>query len=284
MKTILVLGATGLLGKSLVKHLLKHEFKVISSIRDNHIQTYQPDNKETVVLNEDVYAGKLPHVDVVINCAFSRSNNAEHLSAALDFTEKMIRGLRKADVESVINISSQGVYKRLPVGCLSNEEAPIEPMDLYSLAKYASEKMFLLSGLKNITNIRLASLNMKQRFLYHFVQSAKNEGIIHVESPQVYASILDVEDASEALVALASMPNSKRKIVYNLSIGAQYSLLEYAEVVSSVGKALGYQAKIDVIDKGNHTTAGTDISLITLDTGWSPRITNEMMIKQLYEL
>lgn len=284
MKTVLVTGASGLLGRSVVKQLLKGGFHVISSIMSIEQATYIPIQGEQVVLNDDVFAGNLPHIDVVINCAFARSNNAEQLASAFDFTTKLIEGFRKADIDGVINISSQGVYKRLPVGQLSREDSPIEPIDTYSMSKYAAEKMFILSGIKHVTSVRLASLNMKQRFLYHFVKSAKEEGVIHLDSPRVYASILDVEDAAAALVALASVPASQWKDAYNLSIGTQYSLEEYALAVKAVGEKLGYKIEIVVNDNGNESAAGTDISQLTAVTGWKPMITKEQMIEQLYKL
>ena len=282
MKTVLVTGASGLLGSNVVKHLLAKDFQVISSIMPIEKSAYVPKPNEKIVLNDDVFAGNLPHIDVVINCAFSRSNNAEQLASAFDFTTQLIEGFKKTDIDGVINISSQGVYKRLPVGQLSREDSPIEPIDTYSMSKYAAEKMFLLSGLKHVTSVRLASLNMKQRFLYHFVRSAKEEGIIHLDSPRVYASILDVEDAAAALTALASIPASTLKSVYNLSIGAQYSLKEYAETVKSVGEKLGYKIDIITNDNGNESTSGTDISRLVTDTGWNPKINNVMMIKELF--
>ena len=282
MKTVLVTGASGFLGRSAVKNLLKGGFHVISSIMPIEQSTYVPNQGEQVVLNDDVFAGRLPHIDVVINCAFARSNNAEQLASAFDFTTKLIEGFRKADVDGVVNISSQGVYKRLPVGQLSREDSPIEPIDTYSMSKYAAEKMFILSGIKHVTSVRLASLNMKQRFLYHFVKSAKEEGVIHLDSPRVYASILDVEDAAAALVALASVPASQWKDAYNLSIGTQYSLEEYALAVKVVGEKLGYKIEIVVNDNGNESTAGTDISQLTADTGWKPIITKEQMIQELF--
>ena len=284
MKNILVTGASGMLGRCVVKHLLEKDVQIISSIMPMEQVTYQSRGNEIVILNDQIFEGKLPHIDVVINCAFARSNNAEQLASAFDFTTQLIEGFKKADVNSLINVSSQGVYKRLPVGQLSKEDSPIEPIDLYSMSKYAAEKMFVLSGIKHVTNVRLASLNMKQRFLYRFVKSAKEEGIIHLESPYVYASLLDVEDAAEALVTLALMSNEARRDVYNLSIGAQYSLAEFAKLVKMVGTELGYQIEIVENDNGNCSSAGTDISALTEDTGWTPRITNEMMVKQLYAI
>ena len=287
MKTVLITGASGLLGSHVVGNLLTKGYEVISSImpiEKSNIVKQTGYKIEKVVINDDVFAGRIPHIDVVINCAFARSNNPEQLASAFDFTAYLLSGLRQAKVNGIINISSQGVYKRLPVGQLSMENSPIEPVDIYSMSKYATEKMCQLSGIKYVTRVRLASLNMKQRFLYQFVKNAKEEGKIYLNSPQVYASILDVEDAAEALTCLASISPERWKKVYNLSIGAQYSLEEYAKIVQAVGLELGYDIEIIVNDNGNISTGGTDISAIKADTGWEPTVTNKMMVKQLFSL
>lgn len=283
MKTVLVTGASGLLGSHVVGHLLNKGYVVYSAIMPVEETTYVCRAGEVVVLNNDVFEGRLPHVDVVINCAFARSNNPEHLASAFDFTTLLLSGLRKADVDGIINISSQGVYKRLPAGQLSTEDSPIEPIDIYSMSKYATEKMCQLSGIKYVTSIRLASLNMKQRFLYTFVKSAIDEGKIYLNSPKVCASILDVEDAAEALTCLVERPQDQWQPVYNLSIGVQYSLEEYAKMVQKVGAELGYEIDIVVNDNGNNATAGVDINRFVADCGWKPRINTEMIINTFFQ-
>lgn len=282
MNNILVTGASGLLGSHVVKHLLAKECHVIVSILPEEKSTYQPLDGVEVIINDDIFQGNFPHISTVINCAFSRSNQSQDLASAIDFTQKLINGFKLGKVDSIINISSQGVYKRLPIGELSREDSPIEPIDLYSMAKYAVEKTFETSGLLNVTNVRLASLNMKQRFLYHFVQKAKNNEIIIVNSPNHYASILDVEDAAEALARLALISVDNRKSVYNLGTGNQTSLMELAELVNVVGERYNAKAQILLQDNGTTNTAGVDISLISNDCNWTPLITNEIMIENLF--
>lgn len=284
MKNILVTGASGLLGSHVVKHLLEQDCHIIVSILPEEKSTYQPLEGVEVILNDDIFVGNLPHISSVINCAFARSNQAHDLASAIDFTQKLINGFKLAQVDSVINISSQGVYKRLPIGKLSTEESPIEPIDLYSMAKYAVEKTFETSGLANVTNIRLASINMKQRFLYHFVQKAKNHETITINSPTQYASILDVEDAAEALAKLALLPIQDRKPVYNLGTGDQISLLELANLVNEIGQKYDAQAQIIMQDNGITNTAGVDISLISQDCDWQPIVSYEHMIETFYNM
>ena len=284
MKNILVTGASGLLGSHVVKHLLEQDCHIIVSILPEEKLTYHPLEGVEVILNDDIFVGNLPHISTVINCAFARSNQAQDLASAIDFTQKLINGFKLAHVDSIINISSQGVYKRLPIGELSMEDFPIEPIDLYSMAKYAVEKTFETSGLSNVTNIRLASINMKQRFLYHFVQKAKNHETITINSPTQYTSILDVEDAAEALAKLALLPIQDRKPVYNLGTGNQISLLELANLVNKIGQKYDAQAQIIMQDNGVTNTAGVDISLISQDCDWQPIVSYEHMIETFYNM
>ena len=144
------------------------------------------------------------------------------------------------------------------------------------------EKTFETSGLPNVTNVRLASLNMKQRFLYHFVQKAKNNEIITVNSPNHYASILDAEDAAEALARLALISSNNRKPIYNLGTGNQTSLMGLAELVNVVGERYNAKAQIVLQDNGTTNTAGEDISLISNDCNRTPIITNEQMIENFF--
>ena len=177
MMTILITGASGFLGHFLTLELLKHEdVKIIAilgrpedkaaPLPNHHRLKIYPMN----ALWDEVFDG----VDTVINCAFARNNDSQQLAESLDFTEKEIKRFEEIKVKSVINISSQGVYQRLKVGELSSEKSPIAPIDLYSVAKYACEKMFRVSEIPYVTNVRLASLYMSQRFLYFFVDKAKN--------------------------------------------------------------------------------------------------------------
>ena len=282
--TILVTGASGLLGSHVVAQLVQTSHRIIAAIMPVEKETYKPLDGVEVVLNDDIFAGRVQGVDGVINCAFSRSNNAADLASGLDFTEKILRGFELCQVNAVINISSQGVYKRLPASELSTEDSPIEPMDLYSMAKYAVEKLFLLSHLPHTTNVRMASLNMKQRFLYKFVEAVKNDQPISLNAPNVYASLLDVNDAARALAALAQVPAEKWESTYNLGLGTQYSLAEYADCVVRVGKRLGYNGTIVVNDNGSTTAAGMSIARLSALTGWQPTVTMEQMIEGLFEL
>ncbi|MBO6032577.1 MAG: NAD(P)-dependent oxidoreductase [Prevotella sp.] len=288
LKRILVTGATGYLGYHVVLELLKSEEYQIYAIggRPEDKANPLPDNPRLKVFPLDsLFSEKWEIIDTVINCAFARSNDPKLLADAIDFTEKEIKLFEEMRVKSVINISSQGVYQRLSGGKLSSEDSPIEPIDLYSLAKYGCEKLFSISSVPFVTNVRLASLYMSQRFLHFFIQKAIKGECFTVSAPNQYASLLDVSDAASGLAAIVRMAPEHRAEVYNLGTGVQYSLLEYAEAVKEIGGGLGYHVLYDVVDGGSTLCAGMDCSRLIRDTGWKPVfLKNEMIVKLFNDL
>lgn len=285
MKSILVTGSTGFYGQEIVHQLLNKEDYYVIAVRGRHKDVSWGTEEHPRLMwcgMDDFFNGSLPELDTVVNCAFSRSNDCALLVQSLDFTERLIVRLKEIGVKSTINVSSQGVYQRLPVGKLSHEGSPILPIDLYSMTKYATEKMFLSSSLPNVTNVRLGSLMMPQRFLYFFVQKAIKEEKFILTAPYQYAALLDVKDAALGLVGIVGLNEDKRAKTYNLGIGTQYSLLQYAESVKEIGERLGFRVDFDVSDNGTVTCSGMDNTRIVEDTGWKPRIMKDEMIFDLF--
>lgn len=286
MRKILVTGASGFLGHFVVKEILKNpEFHIVAiGGRPEDKANPLPESPRLQFYTLDkLFTEDFTNIDTVINCAFARSNDAQQLAGAIAFTEQAIERFIALGLKSVINISSQGVYERLPKGELSNEDSPILPIDLYSMVKYSVESMFHVSAIPYTTNVRLASLMMPQRFLYFFVKKAKAGEKFMVTAPNQYAALLDVKDAASGLVAIANMFPEKRATIYNLGISRQYSLLEYAETVKTIGVKLGYNVSYDVVDNGTEVCAGMDCTTLMDDTGWKPAILKEDMIEELFK-
>lgn len=284
-RTILVTGASGYLGHYVVRELLKNsDFEVIAiGGRPEDKANPLPENSRMrFYMLDAMFTEDFGEIDTVINCAFARSNDAALLAGAIDFTTKAIKRFEAIGVRSVINISSQGVYKRLESGRFSDESSPIMPIDLYSMVKYSVEKMFEVSTIPYVTNVRLASLMMPQRFLYFFVKKAKSEEPFTVTAPKQKAALLDVTDAASGLSAIASMAPESRAAVYNLGIDNQYSLLDYAESVKRIGEQMGYKVEFDVAENDTENNSGMDCKRLMQDTGWKPAILKDKMIFDLF--
>lgn len=287
MTTILVTGATGFLGHHLIKEILKdNDVKVIA------IMGRPEDKANDFPLSENIvvcpcsalFTTDFGHVDTMIHTAFSRGDNLPGLTASITLTEQVIELVNSQDIDSIINISTQGLYQELRPGEKVTEEGIVGPNTAYGLAKWAVENMLKLGCGKTYTNIRMASLSTNARFLDFFVDCVKKGKDIVVTAPHQYASIMDVSDAVRGILSVVKLPLEERDVVYNLGSGEQYSILEYANFVNEIGMALGYapiQVKVD--DNGKQFAICMDSTKLQSKTSWYPIVDKKKMISQMFK-
>lgn len=286
MKTILATGASGFLGHHLVAELLKRgDTKVIAILgRPEDKANELPESSNiSVYPSSALFETDFGHIDTLIHTAFSRGDNLPGLTRSIELTERIIEMVNNKDIDSIINISSQGVYKGLKPGEKVDENGYVEPNTAYGLAKWAVENMLKVGCKKHFTNIRMASLSANARFLDFFVNSIISGKDITVTAPCQYASIMDVSDAVRGILSVTDIPFERRKATYNLGPGLQYSILEYAESVNDVGQQFGYDpVTVSVEDNGKDFAICMDCSLLEGETGWHPTVLKDEMITRLF--
>ncbi len=287
MRTILVTGASGFLGSNLIKKLLEDSnTKIIAVLgRPEDKANILPQNENVIVYPcSDLFTTDFGHVDTLIHTAFSRGDNLQGLTASIEMTEKVIELVNNQAVDSIINISTQGLYHGLKPGEKVSEEGTVGPNTAYGLAKWAVENMLKLGCKKNYTNIRMASLSSNARFLEFFVGSVASGKDITVTAPHQYASIMDVSDAVAGILSITNIPLNQRKEIYNLGPGLQYSILDYAISANIIGGQLGYSPiKVTVEDSGKDFAICMNCSLLESETGWHPTVLKDEMITRLFD-
>ncbi len=241
------------------------------------------DQRLSVFPCSDLFNTEFGHIDTVIHTAFSRGDNLPGLTSSIDFTEKIIEMVNNDNIDSIVNISSQGVYKGLRPGEKVKENGAIGPGTSYGLAKWAVENMLKVGCRKRHTSIRMASLSTNARFLDFFVDSVANGRDICVTAPRQYASIMDVHDAVQGILSIVRLSPQQRDEIINLGPGLQYSILEYAEMANKIGEKLGFQpVTIHVEDSQKEFAICMDSDLLRKMTGWQPEVTPEMMLSKMF--
>lgn len=287
MKTILVTGASGFLGHHLVAELLKRgNTKVVAILgRPEDKMNALPDSPNiSVYPSSALFETVFGHIDTLIHTAFSRGENLPGLTRSIELTEKIIEKVNREEIDSFINISSQGVYKGLKPGEKVDESGFVEPSTAYGLAKWAVENLLKIGCKKHYTNIRMASLSANARFLDFFVDSVIQHRDIKVTAPNQFASIMNVSDAVAGILSIVDIPFDNRNTIYNLGPGVQYSILDYAESANTIGGQLGYNPiNISVEDSGKDFSICMDCSLLEKETGWHSTILKDEMITRLFE-
>ena len=288
MKTVLVTGASGFLGHHLIKSFIdRGDTKIIAVLgrpEDKANALPESDNL-TVYPCSELFTTDFGHVDTLVHTAFSRGENLPGLTRSIEMTEKVIGLVNSQNIDAIINISTQGLYKGLKPGEKVDENGLVEPGTAYGLAKWAVENMLKVGCKKSYTNIRMASLSTNARFLDFFVDSVIAGKDITVTAPSQYASIMDVSDAVAGIVAIESIEIEKRDSVYNLGPGIQYSILDYAEAANEIGQQYGLSPiTVNVEDKGNDFAICMDCKRLINQTGWNPQITKDIMLQNMYKL
>lgn len=286
-KTILITGASGFLGNHIVYELLKrHNTKVIAILGrpEDKANDLPIDNNLTIYPCSALFTTDFGHIDTLIHTAFSRGENLPGLTRSIELTEQIIEMVNSKDVDSIINISSQGIYKGLKPGEKIDENGLVEPNTAYGLAKWAVENMLKIGCKKSYTNIRMASLSANARFLDFFVNSVIEGKDIIVTAPHQYASIMDVSDAVDGILSIENLSLNERKKTYNLGPEVQYSILEYAKTANSIGQMIGYKdVVISIEDSGKNFAICMDCGCIKSQTGWTANILKDEMIINIFK-
>ena len=288
MKTVLITGATGFLGHNLVKSFIERgDTKIIAILGrpEDKANELPMSNMVVVYPSSAMFTSNFGHIDTLIHTAFSRGENLPGLTRSIEMTEQIIEMVNHQDIDSIINISTQGLYKGIKPGEQVDENGFIEPNTTYGLAKWAVENMLILGCKKSYTNIRMASLSTNARFLDFFVDSVIAGKDINVTAPNQYASIMDVADAVAGIIAIESIEPNKRDCVYNLGPGVHYSILDYAESINRIGQLYGYKSiSINVDDHGSDFAICMDCKRLLGQSDWKPKITKNMMLQNMFKL
>lgn len=294
-KTILISGASGLLGNELVNQLLNttsYNVVALTSQRKKLKKQYR-DERLTVlhVENWEYNIDSKLKIDTFINCAFPRSSDPEQLAQGLVFTEKIVKKATRLNTKSIINISSQSVYSQKEKE-ITNESLTVAPESLYGMTKYASErivKSICESSKKKVfySNIRLASLtglNFDVRMTNRFVKSALTNQPITINGGEQQISYLEVRDAASALIKMLNSDLNLWYPIYNLGNKDSFSLLELVETIQVKAKKHSiHDVKLEVKDIDNSFNNLMNSELFYKDFNWQPRYNMPEMIQELFE-
>lgn len=285
--SVMVSGATGFLGKSIVEKLVEREdvSYVICLVRDKEKaeDLFKTNSKIKYVTTTEIENGlfNLGNVEVLINAAFATIEyGVPKIVESLDFVNRLLINAGKHHVPAIINISSQAVYgTNYPP--LWKEELSPEPLIPYACAKLTSEILTanISSQYKQTcsTSIRLARIigpGAKRDQLFSiFMSAAWEAGEIKIKGGSQMLDLLDVRDAAEGIVGLLNISATEWKPVYNMGSGFGLNIVKIAEEANAAAKLRGRKgAEIFVEPQDIIMNYGMSIEKIAQDTGWSPKI------------
>ena len=237
MKRVLVTGATGFLGRSLVPRLLASRVQVTAHGRttspfDANIDYVRCDLTQPA----DVDASLLPwRWDAVINLAGPVTGGTEDMTTGMSVIRAhvaialQLRRVMHATTR-VVHASSMTVYG-MPTQDRVREDHPRAPLHLYGLAKVLAEDVWLSDPAIDARVLRLPGLFSERRkngALYHFCGAARRGDPLRVTTPVPTPwDVLHVDDAADACV-IAALTEGVRPGAFNISYGEPVELVAIA--------------------------------------------------------
>ncbi|MCB0460730.1 MAG: NAD-dependent epimerase/dehydratase family protein [Flavobacteriaceae bacterium] len=299
-KKIFITGATGYLGRNLIRTLIeknqKH-YNVWAYVRDKQkAKEIFPLNSVTLFDHDDFISGNIPfgQIDTLLHAGFARSYRSnEEIAKSIEFTNILFLNAVKHQVPEIINISSQGVYGQTKIPWKENNN--IAPETIYATAKYSTE--VLLTNLCQIhphiqfTNIRLEALSGgADGFDENDLFAKLIKKTLHSEKIDLYGGNqkmvrMDIRDAVSGLILLLSTDSKNWKQVYNLGNGINKKLKEISEIIVTVSKDYieNEVSEINIIDNNRKMEFGMDVNQFKNDMNWKAEYNMEDTIRSIFD-
>ena len=297
-KIILVTGASGYLGQTLIKKLLKSKYEVWALSRNKSIieKLFKHLDGVKCFGYDDINNGNLSIglIDTIIHCGFARPHkgNAE-ITDSLNFTNQLFNLAAIHQIPEIINISSQSVYGTKQA-IYWTEKTKVLPETIYAQAKYCTELMAenikLTSKHSNVTSLRLSTLAGGQEGLVpvdiisKFVMNVLNNESIEIIDGSQKLQRLDIRDAADGIIALLKTNSDEWEKVYNLGIEGNHTVLEMANMANMVGKEmLGRDVIVNVKAEKIDLELGMDSSRLYSLTKWKPYYSLKDIVESLFK-
>lgn len=288
---IIVTGASGFLGKNIVKKLIDDgqvEIHALTSQTEILQREFAGVNNVKVGESEDIALGKynFNKEDVLINCAFPRLAMGGEFAQGLEYISRTLSSAVERGIGAVINISSQSVYSSQRNSAASESDTLVDLETVYATGKYATELLTGVTCYKTAyTNIRMASLigpTFNQRITNKLVDNALGNGEISVATGKEKFGFLDIEDAVMGILEIIQLPSEKWKKVYNLGGRQEYSLLEIANTIAKVfQEEMGRAIEVKISPGTSTINTALDTTLLSMDTGYQQGVTLEESIRKI---
>ena len=238
---ILVTGATGFIGRHLVKALSKGGHSVrclvrkssdINPLRDINVDIFFGD-----LIVKDSLRQALEKIDLIYHLAgevYSRKKDDYYKGNVLA-TRNLLDICKEKNPKRIIFLSSVGVYKPVTTKTLLTEESECEPITYYGKTKLDAEELIKKNNISwVIIRAPVTYGPFQQRVLNKFFLDAVNKKkVLLIGDGNNLRSLCFIDNLVEGLVLLANKADIDRK-TYILSDNSPYTFNDMIETASKV--------------------------------------------------
>jgi len=239
MTSIILLGSSGFIGKSLLPKLTMEGFSVKpmtfhNSI--NHVNEFHGDILEPHIL--DPFLNKN---DIVVNLIGQYiDNDSDFINLNLKGSLNLLNSCVKNNVKNIILISTINVYGN-STNESSNEKSELNPQTNYGLIKLLTEELYQQFSRiydLNITVLRLSNIfgpNKKAGYISHLINSSvsNQQKISAYNNGNQYRDVLFIDDAIDGIIKSLKKP-LKGFNIFNISSGTKFSINEIIKEIEKI--------------------------------------------------
>ncbi len=301
LKTIVIDGATGMIGLAIIDACIKHGVETIYAISrensKNASRLPKHPSIHVVECNADNY-DHLPELiregcDVFYHIAWTVTGGNRNVDIPgqetnIAFTLSALQAAKKLGCEKFVGAGSQAEYGLLDIDRIS-PDSPINPVQPYGIAKYAAGRL----GSELAKQLEIDFLWV--RIFSVFGENDKPTTMIASSIKKMMAGerasftageqmwdYLYSADAGEAFYAVGEHATGNK--IYCLGSGNSRSLKELIFAMRDIVNPNVELGIGDIPYKGNEVMSiCADITRIQADTGWKPSFSFEAGIKRMLE-
>lgn len=292
MTSVLITGAKGFIGSSLIKLFTSKKYKVIGwDVDIKETKFKDNDNlKEVDLGNQNLISRELikDKPDIIIHCAGSADVSKSVRNPDIDFqgnvalTHNLLFGIYKSGITlpKIVFLSSAAVYgnpKKLPI----TEKAPVNPLSPYALHKVMCEQMcqyFISNYQMNIKILRIFSAygtGLKKQIFWDMYNKAKLTGRLDMfGSGNESRDFINITDVIESIYLVATKDTADYDI-YNVANGSEVSIRDAATLFANIMRVPSEKVYFNnVVREGDPLNWQADISRLK-NLGYKPSVSME---------
>lgn len=289
MKTILITGASGLVGKAIIKKMVTLGDKIKIYAASSNPNKIRLKASNLFIINNDEIENVLANneVDLFLQLAFPRNVSENLWADGIKYSIDLLFLAHKYKVKKVVNVSSQSIYG-LQRKKAADENHEIILNSPYTTGKYCTEViMENLFEPGTYTNIRLSTTigaETKERVPNKLFAQIVAGADLTIKGGKQQFAFLDVRDAADGLICLITQDNIQWKPVYNLGTSEVNSLLEIANLSVRIAKDYGYHNSKVILQEDNIVMVNQiDVGLFENDFGWKAQYSLEESLRYIFE-
>lgn len=248
-----ITGATGFIGRCLIRRLLKQELQIEVITRDRR-RIPGEWQKRVSIIEQDIandVCQLSPHTEVVFHCAGEIRNPSNFIQTNVVGTRNILDACIRNNIKKFVYLSSVGVMGIKKTGVF-DEKNLCFPRNSYERSKLEAEKIVLETGRKQGLSVAVLRPGIvygpgkspeRDSFL-SLIRSIKNGYFRYIGSDKGIYNIVYVEDVVEALLGLAFNPTPGEKKIFIIN-----APMTWGDFVSRVNSILGLKHKVSTIPK-----------------------------------